>query len=70
MLEKNYKTHCALNNIVSLSFLLPSLHAGLIESAQIVPDNFVVQEMVEKLLTDNEFSDQRSAKLDQDDFLR
>ena len=51
MLEKNYKTHCAVNNI-ALAGEVP------------------IKEMVEKLLTDSGFSDQRSNKLDQDDFLR
>ena len=52
MLEKNYKTHCAVNNI--------TLPGG----------DVPIKDMVEKLLTDSGFSDQRSNKLDQDDFLR
>eukprot|EP00455_Lapot_gusevi_P048622 TRINITY_DN674_c0_g1_i1.p1 TRINITY_DN674_c0_g1~~TRINITY_DN674_c0_g1_i1.p1 ORF type:complete len:340 (+),score=64.55 TRINITY_DN674_c0_g1_i1:60-1079(+) len=51
MLEKNYKTHCSLNNIP-------------MENAT------PIKEMVEKLLESGEFSEKRSSKMDQDDFLR
>ena len=51
MLQANYKTHCALNNIA-------------------VDENFQIKLLIEKILTESDFSDKRSSKLDMDDFLR
>jgi hypothetical protein len=36
----------------------------------IPPGDLPIKEMVEKILADGEFSEQRSNKMDQDDFLR
>lgn len=50
LLEKNYKTHCALNN-------LPVSETP-------------IKEVCAKILSDNQFTEQRSSKMSQDDFLK
>jgi 18S rRNA (adenine1779-N6/adenine1780-N6)-dimethyltransferase len=51
MLESNYKTYCALNNIP-------------------VDENFSIKEKVMDILSQDEFNEKRSGKMDLDDFLK
>jgi 18S rRNA (adenine1779-N6/adenine1780-N6)-dimethyltransferase len=72
MLEKNYKTHCALNNIVHIFQHMRQciLVVYSFFVLQPIPADLNMKLKVEGILTQSEYTEKRSNKLDMDDFLK
>lgn len=77
MLEKNYKMHCSLNNMVSwrsspyTTSMINNNDQDLILFffAQMVDADFDIKENVQKILTDSGYDKKRARTMDIDDFL-
>lgn len=67
MLESNWKTWAAANDVVSVQHVRLN---DLLTIVQMIEDDFDIKKKVEKVLNDTGFTDQRVAKMDIDDLLK
>lgn len=71
MLERNYRTWCAEEGIVSSAKKSTSLAVGAeVLVGQIIEDGFEMKGKIEEILVESGFAESRAAKMDVDDLLK